>query len=118
MSRKPITRKMAVDCLLWRFMPLGSIPCGICGEPLKPGDTIQFDHIHAVTHQGPHEYQNLRPVHYDPCHKKKSARDVKDKAKIDRIRGETCTRPSRPIPSRPMQSGQRKWPARKFGGRA
>ena len=76
----PVSRKMAVDCLL----ALATIECSICHEHLKSGEEIQFDHIHAIVHGGPHEYQNLRPVHAD-CHKKKTSRDIKDNAKVKRI---------------------------------
>lgn len=108
---KPVTRKLAVDCLLDRFLPLGALPCAICGEPLKPGQDIQFDHVHADVHGGPHEYQNLRPVHYDPCHKRKTAQDIKDNAKVKRLRN---PKPSR----RPMQLSGRKIPSRPSSKRA
>lgn len=105
---KPISRKMAVDALLWRFLiegyiePLGGaqIKCPECGEPILPGQQIQFDHIHGHAMGGPHEYQNLRPIHYDPCHKKKSARDVAALAKIARITGKTKRGPKAKIRSR------------------
>ncbi len=103
---KPVTRKLAVDCLLWRILPLGALPCTICGEPLKPGDDIQFDHVQAIVHTGPHIYQNLRPVHA-VCHKAKTAQDIKDNAKVKRL--------ANPKPSRhPMKSSGRKIPSRPF----
>lgn len=108
---KPVTRKMAVDCLLDRVIRQFGAPllcaCG-CGTPLMPGDQVQFDHHHADGLGGPHEYQNLRPIQYDPCHKKKSKRDVAAMAKIDRITGVTKGRPvtvwpkGQKIPSRPF----------------
>lgn len=52
---------------------------------------------------GAHEYQNLRPIHYDPCHKAKSRRDVAALAKVDRIIGVTCNKTKKKIPSRPFQ---------------
>lgn len=87
---KPISRKMAVDCLLHRVQMqreemMYGMPCGICGEDCLPGQNIQFDHIHSNAMDGQHEYQNLRPVHYDPCHKRKSAKDVAALAKTKRI---------------------------------
>lgn len=101
---KPISRKMAVDCLLYRTR--GHVFCGICRIMLNPGDNIQFDHIHADVFDGPHEYQNLRPVHIE-CHKEKSARDVKDNAKTKRL--------ANPKPSRhPMQKTGRKIPSRSW----
>jgi len=101
---KPISRKMAVDCILHRIP--GYVRCGICDVPLRPGDDIQFDHIHAHVHGGPHEYQNLRPVHAH-CHKAKTAQDVKDNAKVKRL---INPRPSK----RPMKSGKQKIPSRPF----
>lgn len=77
------------------------MPCGICDEDCLAGQDIQFDHIHADVHGGPHEYQNLRPVHAE-CHKKKTKQDVQAKAKGDRILGLTKTGPKRKIPARPF----------------
>lgn len=109
---KPISRKMAVDCLLYRFeqdcYTIGDsrafLSCGICRLSIQQGQDIQFDHIHADVHGGPHEYQNLRPVHAE-CHKLKTAKDIKANAKVKRLRGETKTGPKKKIPSRP-------WPKR------
>ena len=102
---KPVTRKMVVDWFLWSLKQRGIVvPCGICKEPLEPGDDIQWDHIHATVFWGPHEYQNIRPVHYDPCHKRKTKADVQANAKIDRITGKTKGRPKKSWPKRPMQS--------------
>lgn len=115
---KPVTRKMAVDCLLWRLQQPGCtmrwrqadqvdhitvLLCPECGKPLLPGQAVQFDHIHSDAMGGPHEYQNLRPIHYDPCHKAKSKRDVAALAKVDRITGKTKNGPKAKIRSRPMR---------------
>lgn len=109
---KPVTRKMAVDCLLDRvgrthgtieFDGILRLRCVECGDPLLPGQNIHFDHIHGDAMGGPHEYQNLRPIHYDPCHKKKTKCDVQSLAKVDRILGLTCNGPKKKIPSRPFQ---------------
>jgi len=102
---KPISRKMAVDCLLHRFA-LGKmfLSCGICGHVVLPSEgNIQFDHHHAIVHDGPHEYQNLRPVHAE-CHKKKTKADVQANAKIKRLRGELKPRRKLKIPGRKLQS--------------
>lgn len=107
---KPVTRAMAVNCLLDRIMlAFGGLPCPVCLAPLLPGQQIQFDHIHADVLGGPHEYLNLRPIHYDPCHKNKSARDVAANAKVKRI---LADKPSK----RPMKSSGRKIPSRPFPG--
>lgn len=104
---KPISRKMAVDCLLYRINRVfHGLTCDICGEYLMPTQNIQFDHIHAIVHLGPHEYQNLRPVHAE-CHKKKTVQDIKYNAKVKRL--------ANPKPSRhPMKSSGRKIPSHPF----
>lgn len=118
---KPVTRKMAVDCLLDRVGIPDNVRevdgvlrfiCQECGEPLLPGQAIQFDHIHADKLGGPHTYDALRPVHYDPCHKKKNGRDVAALAKIDRITGVTGNRRKVKIQPRPFAKGKRPFPKR------
>lgn len=103
---KAITRAQAVDCLLDRANRAGHpILCVECGEPCLPGQKIHFDHRHAYKLDGPHVYGNLGPIHYDPCHKRKSKRDVAALAKIDRITGVTKGPAKRAWPKgRPMQS--------------
>lgn len=102
---KPISRKMAVDCILHRIP--GYVNCGLCGVALRPGDDIEFDHIHAWVHGGPHAYQNLRPVHAH-CHKAKTKADVQANAKVKRI---LADKPSK----HPMKSRKTVWPKRKMG---
>ena len=100
---KPVTRKMAVDCLLWRAWRETAdmvFFCDICGNALKAGQDIQFDHIHADVHGGPHEYQNLRPVHAE-CHKRKTKADIQANAKVKRI---LAGKPSK----RPMKNSGKK----------
>jgi 5-methylcytosine-specific restriction endonuclease McrA len=117
---KPVTRKMAVDCLLHRIGEDGAtifiatnsgsvlaFKCTECGKPIFSGQKIQFDAVHAHKLGGEHGYMDLRPIHYDPCHKNKTARDVKAIAKVKRLRGETCTGPKRKIPSRPFPKTKR-----------
>lgn len=104
---KPVTRAMDVNCLLNSINSVfHGLTCGICGEYLMPEQNIQFDHIHADVFDGPHEYKNLRALH-TACHKRKSARDVKDNAKIKRILGPRKSK-------RPMQKSQRKLASRPF----
>lgn len=117
---KPVTRKMAVDCLLYWFAQPGAtihaadgslaiyLKCPECGEAILPEQNIQFDHRHADVHGGPHDYTAIRPVHYDPCHKKKTARDIRANAKVKRLRGERKPKPKRIWPSRDIPS--RPWP--------
>jgi 5-methylcytosine-specific restriction endonuclease McrA len=114
---KPISRRMAVDCILHRFMTCsllvrsGQLPnsgitlhCSICDEPFLPGQDIEFDHIHADVHGGAHDYKNLRPLHAE-CHKKKTALDIKANAKIKRITGKTKARRGRKMGKRPPGTG-------------
>lgn len=113
---KPVSRKLAVDCLLDRISRQFGEPlcCTVCREPILPGQAIQFDHIHADTFGGAHEYQNLRPIHYDPCHKKKTRQDQQDNAKIDRITGVTGNGPRKKIPTRPFSEGHRPMQSKPF----
>lgn len=111
---RPISRKMVVDCLLWRAG--GPVfTCGICNKVLLPEQEIEFDHIHADVHGGPHEYKNLRPLH-KTCHKAKTKTDVQANAKVKRLRGETKGRPKTKWLTRPLKSAT-KWPKRKMRGR-
>jgi len=71
-----------------------------------PGQDIQFDHTHADVHGGPHEYQNLRPLH-KACHKIKTRADVKANAKVKRLRGERKRKPKPKMRSGPFQTGHR-----------
>lgn len=84
--RQKITDRMKVDCLLARvFMQFGAhLKCSLSGEDMKAGDPVEFDHTHALVHGGGHTYEDLRPV-LSEAHKRKTARDIADAAKIDRI---------------------------------
>ncbi len=112
---QPVTRKLAVYCLLYRLAHASNydittgkcvLICKECGLPIEPGQDIQFDHIHADVFDGPNEYQNLRPMHRN-CHKRKTKRDITANAKIKRIRGETKQWPKRAIPSKPFPKTSR-----------
>jgi len=101
MSRKPFTKREIIDTLLYRVeMQFGEpLKCAISGEPMRPGDPVEIDHIHADALGGKHEYRNFRPV-LKAAHKPKSKRDVQALAKIDRITGVTKQGPKRKIPTR------------------
>lgn len=96
-SRPTITADMKIDALLYRY----AVTCAICGKDIKPGQAIEWDHVHALVHGGPHVFSNLRPLHED-CHKAKTARDIAANAKVKRLTGQTCNGPVKKIPSRPM----------------
>ncbi len=99
-KRKAITPAMKIQCLLYR----AEVKCSICGHDIYPDEEIEWDHIHALVHSGPHEYQNLRPVHAE-CHKEKTKADIQANAKIKRI---LADKPSK----RPMRNSKRKMPSR------
>lgn len=93
--------------------------CPICGENLLPGQKVQWDHTHCEGLDGPNVIDNLRLIHYDPCHKKKNKADQQALAKIDRITGITKGRPKRAWAKRKMK-GRSSWPpkgSRKMGRR-
>jgi|ERR1043166_187542 5-methylcytosine-specific restriction endonuclease McrA len=114
-KRPRITDRMKVDCLLARVhMQFGAhLKCALSGEDMKPGDPVEFDHTHALVHQGGHSWEALRPVLREP-HKKKSKRDVRDAAHVARLRGSKHKRrPKRqihssrfPTTSRPMETSR------------
>ena len=68
--------------------------CSICREPIRPGERVDWDHLHAEGLGGEHHWSNLRPLHHE-CHKRKTKADVQALAKIDRITGVTKGRPKR-----------------------
>ncbi len=105
-KRKAITPAMKIQCLLYR----AEVKCSICGHDIYPDEEIEWDHIHALVHSGPHEYQNLRPVHAK-CHKAKTASDIAANAKVKRI---LADKPAR----RPMKNSGKKLPSRPFPKRA
>lgn len=60
--------------------------CHICKVPIKPGETWQADHVIALINGGEHRETNLAPAH-SHCHVGKTVLDVKQKAKIAKVRG-------------------------------
>jgi 5-methylcytosine-specific restriction endonuclease McrA len=100
MTRRAFTIRQVIDMFLYRVeLQFGEpLKCAISGDPMRPGDPVQIDHIHAVTLGGPHVYTNFRPVLVEP-HKRKSKRDVQAKSKIDRITGVTCNGPKAKVRS-------------------
>lgn len=59
--------------------------CHITGRKIRPGDAYDFDHIIALCNGGEHRESNLAPALRDK-HREKTAADVAERAKIDRIR--------------------------------
>lgn len=59
--------------------------CWITGKKIMPGDAYDFDHKIALCNGGTHSEDNLAPALRDK-HRQKTAADVAERAKIDRIR--------------------------------
>lgn len=128
-KRKAITKKLAVDALLLSVAKQFGryLKCPLSGEDMKPGDQIQFDHIHAHALDGPHVYDNLRPVLADP-HKKKSKADLRmiKKTRPPHTDKFVIKRTTTPTPGggmvewtleevqKPKPKRKRKWPKRSF----
>jgi 5-methylcytosine-specific restriction protein A len=59
--------------------------CALSGRKILPGDAWDLDHKIALINGGAHVESNLQPVLKD-AHRKKTAKDVAEKAKIARTR--------------------------------
>lgn len=59
--------------------------CALSGRKIKAGEKWELDHKDALIKGGEHRESNLQPVLKAP-HKAKTARDVAQKAKNDRVR--------------------------------
>lgn len=59
--------------------------CHLTGRKIMPGDAWDLDHIQALINGGEHREANLAPALRD-AHRRKTAEDVKLKAKIARTR--------------------------------
>lgn len=59
--------------------------CWITGHKIRPGDDFDFDHKVALCNGGTHSESNLAPALRD-AHRKKTAADVAERAKTDRIK--------------------------------
>jgi 5-methylcytosine-specific restriction endonuclease McrA len=59
--------------------------CHISGRKIRAGEPWECDHIIALCNGGEHRERNLAPALAQP-HREKTAADVAERAKIDRIR--------------------------------
>ena len=62
--------------------------CGRCylsSRKIMPGDAYEFEHVIAIANGGENRESNIR-LALSSKHKEKTARDVAEKAHIDRIR--------------------------------
>ena len=79
--------------------------CHITGRRIRAGEAWECDHVIALCNGGEHREGNLAPALSEP-HRLKTADDVKQKAKVDRLR-------KRHLGIKPPRS-IRAW--RRFGG--
>lgn len=114
MSKTKTTVKDVTEWMLAHF----GVYCSACNGLIQLGQAIHWDHVHSEGMGGAHGWQNLRPIHVDPCHKAKTKRDVQALAKVDRITGVTGNGPKKKIPSRPFQNGKRKMQSRPWRQKA
>ncbi|MEK1887957.1 MAG: HNH endonuclease signature motif containing protein [Phyllobacterium sp.] len=59
--------------------------CHLCKLQIKVGETWQADHVIALINGGKNAESNLAPAH-SHCHVGKTALDVKEKAKVAKVR--------------------------------
>ena len=59
--------------------------CHLTGRKIVPGDKWELDHLLALANGGQHRETNLAPALSD-AHRAKTAKDVAQKAKDDRVR--------------------------------
>lgn len=59
--------------------------CHLTGRKIAAGELWDLDHVKALCNGGEHRESNLAPALRDK-HREKTAEDVAEKAKIDRIR--------------------------------
>ncbi len=73
--------------------------CHISGREILPGDEWDFDHIIALCNGGENRESNIAPA-IRAKHREKSAADISERAKVDRIRTFHLglKKPSRPMP--------------------
>lgn len=88
--------------------------CSICGEPFGPKRRPEFDHIVALIAGGGNRESNIQAL--GPCcHRPKSARDMKLKAKIASVRAKHLG--IEPKPRRRLPGGRDdRWKAKVGGG--
>lgn len=59
--------------------------CHLTGRKIQPGEKWELEHVHALILGGQHRESNLAPALAEP-HKRKTAMEMKVKAKIARTR--------------------------------
>lgn len=54
--------------------------CPDCGQPIRQGQSVHFDHAVPLADGGEHSEINLRAIHERPCHKIKTALEALQRA--------------------------------------
>ena len=78
--------------------------CHLSGRIIRPGDEWDLDHRVALCNGGEHAEHNLFPALRDK-HREKTADDVREKAKVARIRAKHLgifAKPARKLQGRPF----------------
>jgi len=60
--------------------------CYRTGHKFRPGDLIEFDHVKALCNGGENRESNLAPILAGKPHREKTAEDVAERVKTDRMR--------------------------------
>lgn len=91
--------------------------CQITGRKIRPGDAWECDHTIALINKGENRENNLQPVLADSdAHKAKTAEDVAEKAKVDRIRKKHLGIAGKPK-GRPMDGTKASGLKKRFDGK-
>jgi 5-methylcytosine-specific restriction protein A len=89
------------------FLAHGGI-CHISGRKITPADQWDCDHVKALCNGGENRESNLAPALRDK-HREKTAQDVDEKSKTERIRAKHLgiwPEPARKLRSRGFESGR------------
>lgn len=54
--------------------------CPDCGQPIRPGQGVEYDHAIPLIDGGKHDELNLRAIHRKPCHAAKTSREATERA--------------------------------------
>lgn len=91
------------------------VVCAGCGTRMGSRSDYDYDHEIPLALGGRDEADNLRPYCRAVCHPTKTARDIRNIAKVKRLAGETGTAaPRRPFPQRRRHA----WPSHALPSRS
>ena len=82
--------------------------CYLCKTEIKDIEGFDLDHVIALINGGANSEANLAPVHRH-CHRTKTVRDVKEKAKVAKVRGKHtgAIRPAGKLKSAPFVQSEK-----------